>query len=461
MALYLTWASGLTIAYLSAPSRTMLLWAALGLSSMLALVVGMRRYRPERRLPWYLLAAAVTSFAAGDLVDNLLTPVLHQSNAFISAADLFHLAMYPLCAAALALFIRSRTPWADLSSLLDALIITVGVGLLSWVYLIEPFVHSAQLTWPQKLIWAAYPLGDVLLLALLARLLSDGGFQVLSLRLLPFATAGLLTADVVYSLTRLGGTLAADGRGDGGWLLFYVLLGATALHPSMAEMTVPLPPKRLGIGRTRLLLIAAASLVAPVDGVVQQLRNGHGGALHLGVSAVLFGLVIARMLGVVRAQQQGIAREATFRDADTALVAAVDEALVAKAVRTTLSRLTVGQPRLEVAVALFAGTAIYSIESEARVELSSLKFEAVRALKGFDSALVDAATLAVLLPGQVSPGSTALVQPLRSADSLIGAVLVVLAVAQLSGFKMRKTGRQAYWAALTVPLAVGAVLWLP
>jgi len=36
----------------------------------------------------------------------------------------------------------------------------------------------------------------------------------------------------------------------------------------------------------------------------------------------------------------------------------------------------------------------------------------------------------------------------------------VLAVAQLAGFKMRKTGRQAYWAALAVPLAVGAVLWL-
>ena len=39
-------------------------------------------------------------------------------------------------------------------------------------------------------------------------------------------------------------------------------------------------------------------------------------------------------------------------------------------------------------------------------------------------------------------------------------VLAALAVAQLAGFKMRKTGRQAYWAALAVPLAVGAVLWL-
>jgi diguanylate cyclase (GGDEF)-like protein/PAS domain S-box-containing protein len=425
LVLYLMWASGLSIAYFSSPGRSPLLWASLGLSSVLALVVGIRRFRPERRLPWYLLAAAVMSFAAGDLVDNLLTSVSHQNSVFLSAADVFHLAMYPLCAAALALFIRSRTPWADLSSLLDALIITGGVGLLSWIYLIEPFAQSAQLTWPQKLVWAAYPLGDVLLLALLARLLSAGGFHVLSLRLLTFATCGLLAADVVYSLTRLNGSGAADGRVDGGWLLFYVLLGATALHPSMVQMTVPLPPRRMGIGRTRLLLIAAASLLAPVDGLVQQLRNGHGDTLHLGASAVLFALVTARMWGVVRAQQQGIAREATFRDADTALVAAVDEGLVAKAVRTTLSRLTYGQPQLEVTVALIAGTEIYSIESEVRAPLATMEFEAVMALKGFDPALVDAATLAVLLPGQVGPGSTALVQPLRSADSLIGAVLVV------------------------------------
>ena len=424
VALYLMWASGLTIAYFAAPGRVLLLWGSLGLSSVLALVVGIRRYRPEQRLPWYLLAAAITSFAAGDLVDNLLTSVLHQNNALLSTADVFRLAMYPLAAAALALFIRSR-PWADLSSLLDALIITVGVGLLSWIYLIEPFVHSAQLTWSQKLIWAAYPLGDVLLLALLARLLSAGGLHVISLRLLTFATAGLLIADVIYSLTRLNGTWAADGRVDGGWLLFYVLLGATALHPSMVEMTVPLPPKPVGIGRTRLLLITAASLLAPLDGLVQQLRSGNGVALHMGASAVLFGLVTARMWGVVRAQQQGIAREAAFRDADTALVAAVDEALVAIAVRTTLSRLTTGQPQLEATVALFTGSVIYSIESEARAPLSSLEFEAVMALKGFEPALVDATTLAVLLPGRVSPESTALVLPLRSSNSLIGAMLVV------------------------------------
>lgn len=44
---------------------------------------------------------------------------------------------------------------------------------------------------------------------------------------------------------------------------------------------------------------------------------------------------------------------------------------------------------------------------------------------------------------------------------LLGAaVLIVLSVLQLSLIKIRKTGRQALWAALVVPLAAGAILWL-
>jgi len=39
-------------------------------------------------------------------------------------------------------------------------------------------------------------------------------------------------------------------------------------------------------------------------------------------------------------------------------------------------------------------------------------------------------------------------------------VLAVLSVLQLSLIRIRKTGRQALWASLVVPLAVGAILWL-
>jgi diguanylate cyclase (GGDEF)-like protein/PAS domain S-box-containing protein len=422
---YLAVAAGVTIAYFCLPRLHMLLWGALGLSSVAAIIVGVRRNRPDRPLAWYLLAAALTAFAAGDFTYNVLTLVLHQDNPFPSLADVFYLAMYPLAAAALALFIRARTPSADSSSLIDALIITTGLGLLSWIYLIEPFVRNGELTWQQKVISVAYPLGDVLMLAMLARLLADGGFRCRSLRMLSFATLGLLGSDVLYGLIQLNGTWAVGGPVDSGWVVFYVLLGAAALHPSMGQMTRPLPPKPVNIGRARLLLIAAVSMVAPADAIIQvELGHGQADTVHAVFSALLFGLVMARMAGVVRVHKEGIARERTLRSAGAELVSSNDERLVAQAVSTALSQLASAQSELGVALAQFEGSEFRSVETGVVASLATLEAEAVRALSGFGPALVEATTVAILLPRPAPTGSAALVLPLRWADSLHGALLV-------------------------------------
>jgi diguanylate cyclase (GGDEF)-like protein/PAS domain S-box-containing protein len=422
---YLGLAAGLTLAYFALPRLHMLLWGALGLSSVVAIIVGVRRNRPERPLAWYLLASALAAFAAGDFTYNFLTLVLHEDNPFPSLADAFYLAVCPLAATALALFIRSRTPSANTSSMVDALIITAGLGLLSWTYLIEPLVRNGELTWPQKLTSAAYPLWDVLLLALLARLLADGGFRSRSLQMLSLGTVGLLTADVLYGLIQLNGTWAVGGPVDVGWVLFYVLLGAAALHPSMRQMTKPLPPKPVDIGRARLLLIAAVSMVAPADAIVQ-VRLGHGqtSIVHAGFSALLFGLVMTRMWGIVRAHQEGIARERTLRVAGAALVGANDEAQIAEAVRQASSRMFLGQSEVVVGLALFQEGEFRGIESGLSTSLAFMETDVVRALGGFDPVLVEAASVSSLLPSSVPTGSTALVLPLRSAQSLIGALLV-------------------------------------
>ena len=425
LSLYLAWSSALTIAYFSISHRPLLVWTLLGLSSAIAILVGVRRYRPEQPLPWYLLAAAVAMFPAGDLLYKAITLSLDQPDPFPSFAPAFHLALYPLAAAALSRFIRSRTPWDDDSSLLDALVITVGLGLLSWVYLIEPFVRAGGMSGIQKLISVTYLLGDVLLLALLARLLSPAGFRTRALRMLTLATLGLLGADVLYALIQLNGTWAIGGPVDGGWILFYVLLGGAALHPSMVAMTKQLPPKPVNLGRVRLLLIAVASLVAPVDAIVQvQLGHHDGSVVHSGVSALLFVLVMTRMWGVMHTQQEGIARERALRAAGAALVAAGDEGHVADAVRAALSQLTPGQPDLVTGLALFEDNNFRSIELGVRTPLTAVAIEAEVALTGVAPALVDATSLEMLLPGPVPGGTTALVLPLRSADSLIGALLV-------------------------------------
>jgi hypothetical protein len=186
----------------------------------------------------------------------------------------------------------------------------------------------------------------------------------------------------------------------------------------MGQMTRPLPPKPVDIGRARLLLIAAASLITPGDSIVQaELGHSQDRIVYSVFSALLFGLVMTRMSGVVRAHQQGIARERTLRSAGAALVAANDEPLVAEAARTALSRLASGQPEIGVALAMFEGSEFRTIDSGVRAPHADLETTAVRALSGFGLALVEARTVAILLPGPVPIGSAAVVLPLRTADS--------------------------------------------
>ena len=93
--------------------------------------------------------------------------------------------------------------------------------------------------------------------------------------------------------------------------------GADRAVPAASQTPLPvaraLPANCVDVGRTRAALNRDSLLVAPVDGVVQQFRIGHGAAVNLGVSTVLFALVAPRKWGVVR-EPQGGAREVIFHD---------------------------------------------------------------------------------------------------------------------------------------------------
>ena len=117
-----------------------------------------------------------------------------------------YLLEYPLYAAGVFLFIRWRSPNRDRRSLIDALTLTVGLALLSWLYLILPYARNSELTWLQKSVAIAYPLGDILVLAMIARLLAPGTARARSVQLLTLGTIGVLVSDVSYGLIQLHGT---------------------------------------------------------------------------------------------------------------------------------------------------------------------------------------------------------------------------------------------------------------
>jgi diguanylate cyclase (GGDEF)-like protein/PAS domain S-box-containing protein len=340
MGCYGAWMTLLVVCYYAFPGWHVVLWSAIGLTSVAAVIVGVVAGRPRRRGPWLLLAAALLTFSAGDTTYNVLTSVLGEDNPFPSAADLFYLAMYPLLAAGLLGFIRCRTARGDRASLLDALIVTVGLALLSWVFLIVPYVRNTDLTVLEKATSIAYPLGDVLILAILARLLTGGGRRTRAVELLAVGTAGLLVADVFYGLIQINGSWHTGTVVDLGWVLFYAAWGGAALHPSMRPLTQPTSRLPTEGGVRRLALLALMSLVAPVVLLEESARRAVHDALVIAVvSGVMFLLVLSRLAGVAARYRQAVARERGLRQASTELVSAADVEAVAAAVRTAVGQL--------------------------------------------------------------------------------------------------------------------------
>ncbi|MFE7559328.1 putative bifunctional diguanylate cyclase/phosphodiesterase [Kitasatospora sp. NPDC057500] len=345
MVCYLAWMVLFTGIYYTNPSQRIIWWTGVGLGGVAAIVVGVRLNRPSHAVYWYLLALANLSFTAGEVVQVVQMQFLHLGSPFPSVADGFYLAEYLLYAAGVLGFIRWRTAHQDRASLLDALILTMGLALLVWIYLILPYARNPDLDWFQKAVSIAYPLGDVVVLALLLRLVVPRGGVSRSLQLLAAGTVGLLVSDILYGLIVLHGDWRIGTPVDLGWAAFYTAWGAAALHPSMVELTRPIPSQQPDIGPGRLVLLAGASLIAPTILMVEASNGNTSNAGVIGAfSAVLYLLVLARLAVVVRARRQAVARERALREAGSSLTAAVTVEEVADAVQAAASTLMPTEP---------------------------------------------------------------------------------------------------------------------
>jgi signal transduction histidine kinase len=274
------------------------LYNGLGLSAVVALVVGVVRYRPERPLAWYLFAVGLLSYVTADIIFYTYQDILHR-DVFPSLADVFYLAAYPFLVAGLLLLIRSRSPGADRPGLLDALVVTVGLGMVSWVFLVVPYARAPELTLLERVVSMAYPISDVLLLATAVRLVVDGGRRPPAFWVLASGVAALLVTDTLYSIIQLAGGYHTGSPIDVGWMTWYACWGAAALHPTMRDLAEPAPPREARLTRWRLALLAGASLLAPAIQVVQLSLDQHTEGLVIAVgSMVLFGLVLARLQGM-------------------------------------------------------------------------------------------------------------------------------------------------------------------
>ena len=295
----------------------------LGLYGVLALIAGIRLYRPRARVAWWLFVLGVFLFWVGDVYTYSVRVLFDVTVPFPSFGDAVYLTMYPVLMVGIMLLVRRRNQRADGPGAVDALIMTLGLALVSGIILIAPYVHDKTLGLLPKLVSIGYPMGDIILLAAGIRLAVDGGKRRPAFYLLIAGIVSMLVTDDTYGVLTLHNAFTHQLWLDAGWIFFYLFWGAAALHPSMQELSDVEVDREPRLTPLRLALLAGATLVAPALEIIKVIPTRNWDFLVVvGASAVLFSLVVARMTGLVRQREKSVSRERALSAAGGLLVAA-------------------------------------------------------------------------------------------------------------------------------------------
>jgi diguanylate cyclase (GGDEF)-like protein len=268
-----------------------LLPSGLGVVAAIAIEVGVRAHRPSPSLPWRLLAICLFMTSAGAFVDPLPGGPGTFGQALLMIGDVVGLL-------GIATLIRERVPGGDRVALLDAAILASGVGVLFWSFgfapLLAPSARGSLL--PVGLFYAA-----MIAMAMVARMwFLDGPHRPATRLIVLF----VLASTAVTGLDLLRGVIGPVALSIAQQLSVCTtlgLIGAAALHPSMALT----PERQLAgletIGWRRIGALAVALMINPATLAIQ-LSSGRpvDPAPYL-IGGILIGLlVITRLSDALR-----------------------------------------------------------------------------------------------------------------------------------------------------------------
>ena len=257
---------------------------------------------PPARLGWLCLVLALAFGLAGAVTLTLThhTPTDQDelSSSFESPAGVFRALRFLAAGGALAVLTRLRPGRNVAAGVLDALIITFGLAMLAWSFMLLPDYRMHGIGGSARVIAVAFPLADAALCAIAVRFIATRALKARSAWVLILGTFGLFASDVYFSVMLLHPELQPSLLGNIGYVCCYGLWGAAALTPDMAA----LGSQRAGTAETHTHLrawtavLTVASLMGPVAVVIQAERHGLRHVSVLSVfCGVLFLLVVARL----------------------------------------------------------------------------------------------------------------------------------------------------------------------
>ncbi|MFD1369488.1 GGDEF domain-containing protein [Actinoplanes sichuanensis] len=289
-------------------------WALTGVESCagLAVLAGLRRYRPENPLFWKLLAAGLFFFAlthlAGPRGPGPLVDQLALGTAFL------------LVTAAMVVRVRSCSLPVNLrANLLDGAMVVLGVMAGAWPMVIGPVLAERWHHPTPAAVFGFYTILTLLRLAAAAVLLLAGNPRNRAHQLIVASTFLLFAADAGYAASDRPPTVWHILA----WMTGHLMIGAAALHPSMARAERGGDPETLS--RTRLGLFAVLTAFYPLMTGLNALPGLAGGrppavadGLHMFVLPMLLGVGVSVLL-VLRMGMLGNLAQRRARALDAAL----------------------------------------------------------------------------------------------------------------------------------------------
>jgi diguanylate cyclase (GGDEF)-like protein/PAS domain S-box-containing protein len=251
---------------------------------------------PRTRTAWRLLGAAAVSWGLGQVVTFLYEVVLEAEVPFPSLADLGYLLAVPLFGAGLLCLTGPAGHLAArLRAVVDGLLISCAVLLVSWVGVLGPVAHSSQDSLLSKVILIAYPAGDVALVTLVAyvllRVRATGVRPTVPVGAIGAAVAGFAIADSGYAYLSLVGAYASGSVIDAGWLGGFTVLFLAAIFPPRRADEAGAETRPLGMLLPYVFIVLAVVLSVAITEI-----NGQTDKVIAWIRTLLILLMVVRQV---------------------------------------------------------------------------------------------------------------------------------------------------------------------